>query len=261
MGTSPKAGEEGMRFFHIGNRRYAGFPQLSAASRLQHAFSTRPQDISLRYDAAQARRQAQREQMARDLGFDPQRLCYCVQTHESRVAVIDVPRAGGPLDGVDAVITSQPGTPLMTFSADCPLILVYDPAARVLGVAHASWRCTVGQLAARLVQLMGKHFGCRAGQLLAGIGPSAGPEQYEVQDDVYQAAARLPLRERLFRYRDGRMYFDLWEANRVQLIAAGLRAENIEVAGICTMSRTDLFYSYRREGAGCGHFGLLAGLL
>jgi YfiH family protein len=249
-----------MRFLHIEDRRYACFPRMSAVAGLRHAFSTRPQDMSLRDDDAQARRRAQREQMVRDFGFDPRRLCYCVQVHATRVALIDAPRAGGPLEGVDAVVTDQRQTPLMVFSADCPLILVYDPAAGVLGAAHASWRCTVGQLTARLVQIMGERFGCPAGRLLAGIGPSAGPEQYEVREDVYHAAAGLPQRERLFPRRDGRMYFDLWEANRVLLIAAGLRAENIEVAGICTMSRTDLFYSYRREGAGCGHFCLLAGM-
>jgi YfiH family protein len=250
-----------MRFFQIQERRYAQFPRLSAEPGLRHAFSTRPQDVSVRNDGGQALRQGRREQMARDLGFDPRRLCYCMQLHETRVAVIGGPRAGGPLEGCDALITNQRDTPLMTFSADCPLILVYDPAARVVGVAHASWRCTVARLTARLVRQMSEHFGCRAERLLAGIGPSAGPDEYEVREDVYQAAAGLPQRERLFRHRDGRMYFDLWEANRALLIASGTRAENIEVAGICTMSRTDLFYSYRREGPGCGHFGLLAGLV
>jgi copper oxidase (laccase) domain-containing protein len=96
--------------------------------------------------------------------------------------------------------------------------------------------------------------------LLAGVGPSAGPTRYEVGEEVYEAAAGLPERERFFPRRDGRLYFDLWEANRSQLVFAGVSPENIEVAGICTISRTDLFYSYRREGPGCGHFCLLAGV-
>lgn len=249
-----------MRFFEIADRRYAQFTRLAGEPGLRHAFSTRPQDMSIRSDGGQALRRGRREQMARDLGLDPQRLCCCVQVHGTRVGVIDSPRGVGPLEGCDAVITDQRGIPLMTFSADCPLILVYDPFAQVVGLAHASWRCTVAQLTARLVERMVTQFGCRADRLLAGIGPSAGPDEYEVREDVRAAAAGLPQRERLFRYRDGRMYFDLWEANRALLMAAGLRAENIEVAGICTMTRTDLFYSYRREGAGCGHFGLMAGL-
>jgi copper oxidase (laccase) domain-containing protein len=81
-----------------------------------------------------------------------------------------------------------------------------------------------------------------------------------VQDDVYEAAAVLPDRTRLFVRRGKRLYFDLWEANRSQLEQAGVPKEKIEIAGICTMSRSDLFYSYRQEGSGCGHFCLLAGL-
>lgn len=56
------------------------------------------------------------------------------------------------------------------------------------------------------------------------------------------------------------MYFDLWAANRAQLIATGVRSERIETAGVCTMCDRELFFSFRREGANCGHFGLLAAL-
>lgn len=148
----------------------------------------------------------------------------------------------------------------MTFSADCPLLLVYGSSPAVLGVAHASWRCTVAAIARRLVDFMSGALHCAPSTLRAGIGPSAGPCCYEVKEDVHQAAAGLPARETLFEKRDGRVYFDLWRANREQLLAAGLLAENIEIAGICTMCRTDLFYSFRREGSGCGHFGLMAAL-
>ena len=106
----------------------------------------------------------------------------------------------------------------------------------------------------KLIDLMISRFGSTPPALNAGIGPSAGPENYEVKDDVYRAAAGLPERERFFIKRDGRMYFDLWSANRAQLELAGIPADQIELAGICTMSRTDIFYSYRREGTGCGHF-------
>jgi copper oxidase (laccase) domain-containing protein len=82
-----------------------------------------------------------------------------------------------------------------------------------------------------------------------------------VQDDVYQAAAELPSRASLFVRREGRLCFDLWQANRVLLCAAGLAAENIETAGLCTMCHSDEWYSSRREGPGCGHFGLMAALV
>jgi hypothetical protein len=198
--------------------------------------------------------------MVRDLGLLPEKLRYCVQVHEGRVAVITDGERPGRLEGFDAVATNRPGVGLMTFSADCPLVLVYDPGRCAVGMAHASWRCTASAITQRLVEVMGRHFGCQPPELLAGVGPSAGPEAYEVGEDVYAAAERLPDHASLFVRRNGRLFLDLWEANRSQLERAGLRPENIEVAGVCTMTRTDLFYSYRREGAACGHFGLLAGV-
>jgi YfiH family protein len=249
-----------MHFLNVGRRRYAQLERLRTAPGLAHAFSTRPLDVSMCDDWRAAECAARRNQMAIDFGFDPENLHCCVQVHEARVAVVGQTRGVRRLKGHDAVVTDVPGAALMIFSADCPLVLVYDPARRAVGVAHASWRCTLAGIAEKLVETMEQRFGCQPTALLAGVGPSAGPERYEVRQDVYEAAAGLPNRDHLFSVREGRLYFDLWEANRSQLELAGIGPESIETARICTMSRNDLFYSYRREGVGCGHFGLLAGL-
>lgn len=244
----------------IGPRRYAFFPGLLHQPGLRHAFATRPDDVSAREDARREERAHRRRDMAGDLGFDPLNLCHCVQVHQTRVAIVDASRPCGAFEGCDSLITNRPGVPLMAFSADCPLILLYDPHAPAVGLVHASWRCTVEMLVTRAIDRMRAAFGCNPVRMLAGIGPSAGPEQYEVKQDVYAAAAGLPERDRYFPRRGGRMFFDLWEANRAQLLAAGLQPKHIELAAVCTMTHTDVFYSYRREGAGCGHFGLMAGL-
>ncbi len=249
-----------MRYWNVADRRYAAFSRLSAIAGLSHAFSTRPHDVSARGDGLAGERDLRRRQMARDLELSPQHLAWCVQVHTPRVRVVTPGDAGGALEGVDGVCTAVADTPLMCFSADCPLVLLVDPWRRVLGLAHASWRCTVGRIVVALLDEMRTAFGIRPGDLLAGIGPSAGPCCYEVQQDVRDAAASLPGGDGLFPRRAGRMYFDLWTANARLLAAAGVRAENIEVAGVCTMCRGDVFYSFRREGPGCGHFGLMAGL-
>ncbi|MEP0846940.1 MAG: laccase domain-containing protein [Phycisphaerae bacterium] len=249
-----------MEFFEINGRRYARFARLGRETGLRHAFSTRPIDVSAREDERAPRRDAARRAMAADLGLDPSSICYCVQVHDTRVAVIDGPPLDRRLEEYDALVTARKDVALMTFSADCPLVLLFDPRLGIVGMVHASWRCTVASATLALVRTMRERFGCDPAGLLAGIGPSAGPERYEVGQDVYDAASNLPEREQLFPRRDGRMYFDLWTANRVQLQRAGLAAENIEVAGICTMTDASTFYSFRREGAGCGHFGLMAGL-
>lgn len=248
-----------MRVLTVGERRYAQWERLREVPGLIHAFSTRPVDLSPRDGPGAQEREAARRQMARDWGLDAHRLSWCMQVHRPEIRAVD-PGQTGRLEDCDGVITCHPGIPLMTFSADCPLVLAFDPLLGCLGMVHASWRCTVSGAAQRLVEQMRADFGCHPARMLAGIGPSAGPERYEVGAEVWEAAAALEQRERVFHHRDGRLYFDLWEANRLQLARAGIPPGHIEIAGICTMTRTDLFFSRRREGPACGHFALLAGI-
>ena len=202
---------------------------------------------------------------ALDLPFE--RLTCAEQVHGCELAVVDVGQAGAGRDGrasaiagVDGLLTDQPGIGLMLLSADCPLVLVCDPGRPAVGVAHASWRGTVSRISQHLANRMIGELGCKPADLWAGIGPSAGPECYVVGDDVrQQAAASLDDPERYFQQTPGGMTFDLWSANRDQLLAAGLRSERIEVAGISTI-RDDRFFSYRREGPETGRFALVAGV-
>lgn len=267
-----------MLFVEQGGRRYARFERLAAETGLCHAFSMRPLDVSARQDERAAQRATNRERMALDLGIDPSRLHHTVQVHRTRLDVIRdaacggrgfSPRAGDEAapaanalihEGADGLLTASVGIGLMTFSADCPLVLVHDGRRRAIGMVHSSWRCTVAGSTRLLVEALERELGCSPGDMKAGIGPSAGPCCYEVQADVYEAAKGLPGHDALFVRRGGRMYFDLWSASAQQLIAAGVPGDAIEVARVCTMCRGDQFFSFRREGAGCGHFGLMAAL-
>jgi hypothetical protein len=249
-----------MELLHIEDRRHLLFPELRALPGLVHAVTTRPQDLR---PGAVGERPCPPPAIARalnDLRLDPAAARYGLQIHGAEVVFVDTACPAGPIAGVDALVTTMPGVPLLAFSADCPLILLYDPRRRVLALVHASWRCTVAQLVVRALELMQTRGGSQPSDLHAGISPSAGPCCYEVQDDVVQAAQALPPAARCFPTRDGRRYFDLWSANTALLTGAGVPAAQIEVAGLCTMCRTDLFHSYRREGAGCGRFALVAGL-
>lgn len=250
-----------MIFVERNGRRYGQFPQFAELDGLVHAYTTRPLDVSFRADDRRAERTANRNQALTDWGLPADTLRYCEQVHADRLAIVTTETPAGPLADCDGAATATPGVPLMSFSADCPLVLFFDPVQRAVAVVHASWRCTVGGLVTRMVDLLRTTYGTRPEQLHVGIGPGAGPTQYEVQDDVYQAAATLPQRDACFRRTDGRMTFDLWTASTQLLVAAGVPVTRIAVAGICTMSRTDVFYSFRREGRGCGHFGLLAAVV
>lgn len=249
-----------MHIVQIQDRQYAQFERLRGEAGLVHAFSTRPADMSLGANPDEPFRRQRRRALAEDWGLDAGRLCFCQQVHGRRIAVITRARPGGRLARCDAVVTNRRAVPLMTFSADCPLVLIHDPVRGVLGLVHASWRCTVAAVTRRTVELMAARFASQPADLRAGIGPGAGPCCYEVRDNVYAAAARLGSPDRIFLHCAGRLYFDLWEANRVQLLEGGVPDAHIETAGICTMCHNELFYSYRREGKSCGHFALLAAL-
>lgn len=249
-----------MRILRRGDRQYAQFPILRGFPGLIHAYGVRPLDVSPKPGPATRRRDAARAAMIADFFLEPQRLFYCRQVHETRIAVIDEHTPPGPQAGYDALITATPGAGLMTFSADCPLVVIYDPRRQVVGLAHMSWRCTVGRLSQHVIEQMQTRFGAAPADLRAGIGPGAGVCCYEVGEDVHTAAADLPDAETHFQHRAGRLYLDLASANTALLQAAGVPAGHIERANLCTMCRTDLFYSYRCEGPDCGHFGLLAAL-
>ena len=158
----------------------------------------------------------------------------------------------------DASFTGLSGLGLLAFSADCPLVALYEPG-RGVGVVHASWRSTVTRIVQRTVEAMTAQLGCAPGAMWSAIGPSAGPCCYEVGPEVFDAAAELPNRDACFTEVDGRRHFDLWQAAEGQLRAAGLRPSHIQTAGVCTLCQTGRFFSYRQEGRGVGQFGLMVG--
>jgi YfiH family protein len=170
---------------------------------------------------------------------------------------------GGCQGQADALFTTRPGLVLIGKSADCPLVLVADRLGHVVGFAHASWRSTVAGIVPSLIAQMLQNSDCKAGDLVACICPSAGPECYEVGAEVRQTALqRMGVRAQAFFKPglQGKYFFDLWSANTDALLGKGLRPENVQVAGMCTICRDDLFPSYRREGSKAGRFVAALGL-
>ena len=101
---------------------------------------------------------------------------------------------------------------------------------------------------------MADEFGSYPADIIAGIGPSISPEVYEVGPDVYMqfdeeySTPTNPVRN------DKRL-LNLWKANREQLINAGIPSDHIEIAGLCTLSDPEGFFSARRDGAKTGRMG------
>lgn len=191
------------------------------------------------------------------------------QVHGTRIAVVPEGYAGAALDDTDALITDAPHIPLTILTADCAAVFFFDPKHRAVGIAHAGWRGTVAGIAALTVARMGDAFGTDPDQVIAGIGPSIGPCCYEVGAEVIDAFtdANPEMADEVlldpdfasagsFRtsVNEGRKHLDLWRANELMLLAAGVQEDAIEVSRLCTACRRDLFYSHRAEKGNTGRF-------
>ena len=198
------------------------------------------------------------------IGVDAEALVTGRQVHGYAVRLVDEQHRGlGALDiaaaipKTDALITRSPNLPLMIYTADCVPVVVYDPVQHALGLAHAGWRGTVGNIAGNLVASMRAEFGSDPADLCVGLGPSIGPCCYEVGDEVIAAwfASRLDSEALAVRTASPRAYLDLWRANSLAFEAAGVRSDKIEYSNLCTRCHADRFFSRR---AGQGHRGLFA---
>ena len=190
------------------------------------------------------------------LAVNERRACTVWQVHSA-----DIVLAQGPVPNrrwlakADGMLTAEPDTPLVMRFADCVPLLFYDPGRRVIGMAHAGWRGTVQDIAGRMVGLMVDAWGCRPVDIEAGIGPSIGPDCYQVGEEVVEAVERCCGTTRGLLKRDpvdGSAWLDLWACNRLLLERAGV--VRIELAGICTACHLDEFYSHRAEAGRTGRF-------
>jgi YfiH family protein len=195
------------------------------------------------------------------LGCAPESIFDVWQVHSADVVCADAPR---PLDEeyrkADIILTDKADVTLFMRFADCVPLLMHDPRAGVIGIAHAGWMGTLRDVATATIHAMQTNYGCKAGDILAGIGPSIGPDHYEVGEDVItQVHQRFgDESDRVLEKHDGKTHFDLWEANRMLLERAGVR--QIEQAAVCTACNTNDWFSHRAEKGRTGRFGALISL-
>ena len=179
----------------------------------------------------------------------------------------------------DALVTATPGLALAVETADCLPVLLADPEHHAVAAVHAGWRGTLQRIAEKTVGVMRRQFGANPGRLVAALGPAIHACCYGVGPEVLeQYRSQFPYAEKLFRHvqeenpvdilvprqilvdhtallrplETSRAYLDLEEALCRQLLAAGLSPRHIARGAPCTACRTDLLYSYRKEGAGAG---------
>jgi YfiH family protein len=190
------------------------------------------------------------------------------QTHSVNVRVIgtqEVKNAADEIfpvtspDDVDAVVTDQRGVCLCISTADCIPVLLYDRRTGATAAIHAGWRGTVGRIVERTIDVMAQEYGTQGSDLTACIGPGISRDAFEVGDEVYEAFRQADFPMERIAERRAKWHLDLWEANRLQLLARGVPAAAIEQAGICTYQHCEEYFSARRAGIHSGR--ILTGIL
>lgn len=201
---------------------------------------------------------ANRNLSLKALGCAPESVFDVWQVHSADVVCAIAPRPDGEsLRQADIILTDKPELTLYMRFADCVPILFHDSRKGVIGIAHSGWVGTLRDVATSTIKTMTKQYGSNPADVVACIGPSIGPDHYEVGSDVILQVMQKfgDESELLLKSHNGKIHFDLWKTNQILLERAGVG--KIEVAGVCTACHTDDWFSHRAEKGRTGRFGAL----
>ncbi len=242
------------------------FPALDAAGMVRHVFSTRCGGVSSGIfesmnlgfsrgdDPASVRENYHR--IAAVLGTTEDRMVATYQTHTANVMRVSEEDAGKGITrerdyrDVDGLITDVPGLVLTVFGADCVPVLFADPVHRAIGACHSGWRGTEAGIGKVTVEKMQEAFGTKPEDLIAAIGPSICGSCYEVGPElngIFSAAFPGHEKEILTDKGNGKYQLDLWKANRIVLMDAGIPEKQISITDICTCCNPELLFSHRKS--------------
>lgn len=191
--------------------------------------------------------------LAEKLMLKPEQLVFPRQTHTNCVASISgIPEK--EITETDALVTSKTGICLCVQTADCVPVLLFDKEKNVIAAVHAGWRGTVKKIAAVAVGQMEHNYGSLPENIVAAIGPSIGPEIYEVGNEVVDEVRKSFQNAEVVLHKNnsGKFHLNLWEANHQILLENGLQTKNIEILGECSFTQNHRYFSARKEGADTG---------
>lgn len=198
-----------------------------------------------------------------------------MQTHTTNVERVGREQAGRgvtkPLDvaDVDGMVTNEPGVVLATFYADCVPLFFIDPVKKCIGLSHSGWRGTIGRMGEATVRKMTEEFGTNPSDVIAAIGPSICQKCYEVSNDVAEqfiaefGKSRYldDINNLCYKTDEEHYQLNLWKANEIVFLEAGIKQENIELAEICTCCNSKLLFSHRATHGKRGNLGAFLGII
>ncbi len=260
---------------------YFSFPLLERCPQVAHGFSTRLGGVSkgefatMNFSFTRGDRREDVEEnykrMGEALGMPWRRAVLSHQTHTTTVGKVTEEDAGKGVTrerdyrDVDGLITNVRQLPLVTFYADCVPLYFVDPVHGAIGLSHSGWRGTVGRMGRETLRRMGEAYGTDPKDVLACVGPSICRDCYEVGRDVAEAFAAgfspVQQTEILREIGRGKFLLDLWKANELILLEAGIRRDHLAVTDVCTKCNPHLLYSHRVMGERRGNLAAFLMLL
>lgn len=184
------------------------------------------------------------------------------QTHTTNVVRVGRADAGsGIVKGrkftdVDGMVTNEPGVTLITYFADCVPLYFVDPAHCAIGLSHSGWRGTAGRMGQATLEKMKQEFGTDPADVICAVGPSICRDCYEIGEDVAEVFRKefAPWQQEILSGQgNGKYRLDLWRANEIVLLEAGVKRENLEVTQVCTCCNPKLLFSHRASGGKRGN--------
>ncbi len=255
--------------FHLhkeGQRQYLTLPALESYPELAHLFTTRHGGVSTGCTASwnfgartldsEENIRKNYEILAETLGISADRLVVSDQSHTTNIRVACEEDAGKgavrkkDYEDVDGLVTDVRGLAIVTGHADCNAIFFYDPAKKVIGLAHSGWRGTLAGIGKAMVERMKSSYGCRAEDIICGLGPALCQDCFEVDEDVAELFFEKDEAYRKFSYgKEQKYYIDLKKIIRYDLRREGILEEHFSDMGLCTKCNKEMFFSHR------GHHG------
>ena len=249
MNTRTKAAGSGVLLESMpGAFKFKIFPHQTVSA----LFTDRGKDFSIRHNGL-SRAFALRQDFLTHLGLPAKNLVCLKQVHSSRIVYVAGDSSVGNgqdfernLPCADALITDRKDVPLAVFIADCLAVYFFDPEKKIIAIAHAGWRGSAEGICRKVINTLTERFGARQEDLLVALSPSIRPCCYEVGPEL-----RTFFKES-FIERDGKLFLDLIQENKEQMMSLGVKKEHIFDPGLCTACQNDEFFSHRKEGVKSG---------
>jgi YfiH family protein len=163
-------------------------------------------------------------------------------THGNKIVRVDQKDGGKLLEGTDGIITNSDQIYLAVLIADCLPVAIYDPVTNSSGLVHSGWRGLHRGIIKNAVTQMSREYGSKPSDLTAFIGSHICQKHYEVKEDVSSKFKKYP--KAILKNKE-KIYLDLGEVARQQLVGVGIKNKNIKIDPTCTFENKELF-SFRR---------------